>query len=819
MSHRHEPSSLKQTNKKHKGKNGRGKRNIKLTQGGKIQKLKLSDTASLINSVSKSNRLNQLNQTRKNKRLELINKKRIGSSFGPPKVIAFISLNDFIETIEFSESFLKFQSNTYVNNSDNVFYVTCHQFKSRFMFINSKSRDIDSNIQLCQSADIIVLITSEQMGGGGELIDEIGSKFLYTLKSTGTTEVVCLFSLTNSITNKHSNDLKSNLLKVLQRDICSNVKIFDNSSNLQTTLFIRHLSDTTLKQLTWRSNRTYIISDSYICKKIESGDINLSSDKSIISMSGYVRGRPMFVHSLMHIPNLGTCRVVSIESANEPYDDHNNAITVAKVIADINRQDSLLMEAIPNNLNGEQTWPHDDEMIHENNDDDIEDDTNKRLPNDRKVPGGMSEYQADWLVDDEGNWQQDDDEEINHDINIDDNITDDDNFNDVQSITSKSTNKAKSVVELDDEDKEFPDEVDTPRDMPARERFARYRALQSFRSSPWHPKENLPDSYSKIYEFENFLGTQKRVLELGTIAERKQNDLILQSILTKKKSSNSWKTSHSAMDLDDNSYDDNNSILDESISNHVNTNSLTLFGIEDYIKSGIFVKVTLEIIKPIEELQEYSKCNNVITSYSLLKHENKLSILHFSIQRTIFYDNPIKSKDELIFQVGFRRYKGKPIFSEGNLNCDKHKSDRFLRDDKFEIASVFGPITYSPSPVLIYKKLDSGLVELVATGTLNSVNPDRIMLKKIILTGYPQRVRKKAAVVKHMFYNPEDALWFKPAELYTKHGLRGHITDTVGTHGIFKAQFSAPIKQNDTVMLVLYKRVFPKIPDEGIIVQ
>jgi pre-rRNA-processing protein TSR1 len=60
--------------------------------------------------------------------------------------------------------------------------------------------------------------------------------------------------------------------------------------------------------------------------------------------------------------------------------------------------------------------------------------------------------------------------------------------------------------------------------------------------------------------------------------------------------------------------------------------------------------------------------------------------------------------------------------------------------------------------------------------------------------------------------------WFKPAELTTKHGLRGNITDSVGTHGLFKAQFNAPIKQNDTVMLVLYKRVFPKFPDEGIII-
>ncbi len=61
--------------------------------------------------------------------------------------------------------------------------------------------------------------------------------------------------------------------------------------------------------------------------------------------------------------------------------------------------------------------------------------------------------------------------------------------------------------------------------------------------------------------------------------------------------------------------------------------------------------------------------------------------------------------------------------------------------------------------------------------------------------------------------------WFKPAELVTKCGLRGRIREPVGTHGLFKAGFSAPIKQNDTVMLVLYKRVYPKFPDGGLTIE
>ena len=42
--------------------------------------------------------------------------------------------------------------------------------------------------------------------------------------------------------------------------------------------------------------------------------------------------------------------------------------------------------------------------------------------------------------------------------------------------------------------------------------LCRYRGLQSFHSSLWDPKENLPPNYARIFQFDNFRRTQKRVL-------------------------------------------------------------------------------------------------------------------------------------------------------------------------------------------------------------------------------------------------------------------------------------------------------------------
>ena len=138
---------------------------------------------------------------------------------------------------------------------------------------------------------------------------------------------------------------------------------------------------------------------------------------------------------------------------------------------------------------------------------------------------------------------------------------------------------------------------------------------------------------------------------------------------------------------------------------------------------------------------------------------------------------------------------------------------RFLRTDMAAIASMYLPIVFSPCKILLFTRTNQ--LSLLATGHALTPNPLTVILKRIILTGYPLKVHKKRAVIRYMFFNPKDVKYFKPVELTSKFGLRGHIKDSLGTHGLMKCQFNDYIKQNDTVCMPLYKRKYPRWHDRS----
>ncbi|EDO05246.2 hypothetical protein BBOV_I001620 [Babesia bovis T2Bo] len=304
------------------------------------------------------------------------------------------------------------------------------------------------------------------------------------------------------------------------------------------------------------------------------------------------------------------------------------------------------------------------------------------------------------------------------------------------------------------EDLSFPDEVDTPVDIPARERFHKYRALRSIKEGAWDPYESLPNEYMQICEFENFR---------TTMAQSRR--------------------------------------LVESNCNH---NHIT----------GKFVQLVLSNVAPTVYAHILNYTNQgegrpLIVSL-VFPFERKVSVISMNILRSFEGPDMVASKRDVLLYCGFRRFPAKPIYSQ-DIAAERGRFgifNRHIQKGHTATASIYGMALLPNTPIVALDAEDP-LIMLYG-GIVNGADPSRIILKRIVLTGYPFRVHKRMAVVRYMFFQPRDIKYFKPAQLHTKRGLQGIIKEPLGTHGYMKCMFNDSIRQDDIVCLALYKRVYPK---------
>lgn len=502
-------------------------------------------------------------------------------------------------------------------------------------------------------------------------------------------------------------------------------------------------------------------------------------DKRELKLTGYIYGNnaPWNVNHLVHVPHLGTYAVKNVTLAgigNENLPpiiaaerknridkgivamEDANAETDGVVLAQSNPEDRepLDMFAAPDALEGEQNligFDEDGDGFHGDFDDDAEQGQSGDVKNFQPGtarPAGWSDYQSAWLDALDENEDVEDHGELAFALNKKkgDATTvggDDLMMNEDLEVNAEDRRALLAQRKKDQKDDlEFPDEVAVEEEGAARDRYARYRSLKSFRKSHWDPKENLPETYGAIYHFASFKATQKDVM-----ADMKE----LNEVVTKHGFGCNLIGGNAERIDEDHRMDSDDEDEDAMA--------------RACVPSGAYVTIALEGVTP----SAYSRIspNAILTAVAHLPHENKVSVLHAGLCQSSKCEAdeevPIKSKDVLTFRCGWKTWQSRPIFSQNNLNSDKHKFERFMPvGGAFFACSMFGPVTYSPCPVLVFREAtesgegDGKRRELLAHGSMLGADADRIVLKRIILTGYPTRVHKRHATVKYMFYNPED---------------------------------------------------------------
>lgn len=759
----HHRATLKQSNKAFKSKFA-SKGAVKDRAKGKVSKVKVAPTR-VKGVLTKSDRKNaaKMVQLRKRGELEAVNQIFEGKH-GANKIVALVPLTPDSSSLQVAQHLFSAVNQPFPENTVTP-VLNCSSLKHKVQLV-CLERNLFSILDACKVADFVIFILSAEVE-----VDSFGELCIASAQSQGIPNSFNLVTNCAKLPAKRQVEVKRSLSSFISYFFPENNKIVSGEDQQECSSVLRSIVSQAPKKLAWRDHHPYILAEQvdYVVNPE-------TKETGTLLVRGFVRGAPMSANRLVHLQNLGDFQVLKIEKVPAPgvvvHEKTNLSLNFEPLVdvPDPELQDSLVSENVPDSMEGEQTWPTEEEMLEA--DERIQsmglDNEANRTTKTKKVVKGTSAYQAAWIVESD---EEDDGSEASADGMGDSEHSDQSDHEEYENVELESEMMSVAPeTDLQDEDhlqqyeeylksrkeefegfREFPDEVDTPRDIPARVRFQRYRGLLSMRTSPWDPYENLPVDYSRIFQFQNFTRTRRRVIEQ----------------------------------------------LDSAP-----------------IKVGTYVTIHIaNVPRSIEQLYSVSR---PFVVFGLLQHENKATVVNYTVLRTTEYKDPIKSKDPLIIQTGFRRYRIHPIFSQNAKKAKNsngvYKLERFLPHSESSVMTFYGPTTFSTTPALIFKESSANSQELslVALGTFKDTDPTRIIAKRIVLSGHPFKVNKRSAVVRYMFFNPADINWFKPIQLRTKFGRVGHIRDTIGTHGYMKCIFDGPMKQHDTVLLSLYKRIFPK---------
>ena len=696
----------------------------------------------------------------------------------PPKICALISLNedsnlDLIlnnidEVITTNLSEVEKSQYNYVLNKNTKTYIIPNKLykgKERITFIKTK-RDIYSILDACKIADIIMFVSSCKKCQADKwqldpdkysfCIDDFGYEIISIIRAQGLTDHICCIQDLNTIVPKR----RTEIIKLYSRYFTSEVKpskifdFFNNPKKGEDTTMDLH-DENQIKailrlncalapyttNLDLQKHRSYMMIENI--KKTENNEAEIF---------GYIRGNTLNPGKYIHITGFGDYKIKDVEIAEDPlpvkskYEKNDNSKKTDMEVEN-NEKAKNKKNEIKENVNNDIIESNKNmEMINNDNLPEKVEDVGGNKKEEKKEKNMEEDDEIDFKID-----LKDDDDDISY--KSDENLEKEDE-EEIKKISNKHKQKT-SIQYRTKEEMEFQDEVDTPIDIPAKERFKKYRGLESMKTGSWDPLTNLPKEYRTIFSFENIKNTYKL----------------------------SVKRAHN----------------------------------EGLKLNGNYVKIIV-LNFDFDNLKYCSEDIPMVLS-TLLDHERKLCVMHYKFTANYEQDNTIvENMNKNVFEChcGFRRYLIKPIFSNDIFTGgDKLKIQKYLEKDKFYIMTTYAQLTYPNSPVILFthKTVDDKIEQKLSfcgTGLTLEANDRKIILKKIVLTGYPVKIKKKKAIVRYMFFNPNDINYFKPIQLTTKKGLRGNITESVGTHGYMKCIFSDYIKSNDTVCLNLYKRVFPK---------
>jgi pre-rRNA-processing protein TSR1 len=725
--------------------------------------------------MSKLARKNQAKQLRANHKDRQEQESRIFHGVdGAPKHVAVVPLSTSIDVNAAIKS-LNDGVDVEGEVSDNgTIRVKVDRFRRNLLYLPAKF-DLMAVLDICKLADWVIFVLEPE-----QEYDDQTYNLLLAVESQGITSFTAVVQgFDNAVPapkrSRHLTELKMGLGRYLPSlDRISSLDSKSDCANL-----VRTLCTASTKGIRWRDDRSWMLVEKTTWSEQSANPV----------LHGIVRGRALNPDRLVHVPGWGDCKIKTVrqipnqsrkrrademvveESGLEwgPTDDQDDLQELAPEVADMT---DVASTAATTDQKGVLLDDH-----HYFSDDD-----SHIPPVPKRLPAGTSSYQAAWYLDDVSDSESEIEEDVDGDLNMD--------ANDTLRPEDGSFNLQRHDAATEVGPSEYPESemhVDADNEDEAQQ-------LADFRSS--RKKEAEEDM-----EFPDEIELHPETLARERLAKYRG----LKSLRTSE-----WNTAEDAP-FEPSDYRRLLKVADYKKSN----NTARKEALTAPIPAGTKVKIELlDVPEPLRQVVPSSL-------FSLLRHEHKHSVINLNLTLRAEAEGPVKSKEELVVQIGHRKLIIQPVFSaSGQTPNDVHKFDRFLHPGRTAIATFTGPLTWGSVPVLVFKRQGSsgedGMTDeasklrLIGTATTTPPSHSRVIAKRLILTGHPYKIHKKLVTVRYMFFNREDVAWFAALPLWTKRGRQGFVKEALGTHGYFKATFDGKINPMDAIGVSLYKRVWPR---------
>lgn len=791
MVEHHHRSDTKSSHKPFKSRHA-SKNSIRELAKGKIEGTERKNNANRKTPhqqvMSKFDRKNQAKQIRQIKHQQ---NQKSASVFaghnGAPRIVAVVSLCEDVDAVAAIQKLTHAVDAESICPLEGQMKVRVDRFKQSLLFIPVKM-DLLAALDACRCADFVIFLLSP-----AQEPDEEGEILLRTIEGQGVSNVLTMVQNLDSLESvKARSQVVASLKSYITHFFPTQEKVFSLDSESECANTVRSLCTTTPKGVKWREDRSWMVSETVQWPS----NNEPAATHAVVVLTGVVRGRGLKANRLVQVGDWGHYQIEKITDASLPVSKKRKADQMA---IDDTTEGQILEAPDAEQEDLDELAPYEAVMVDVDatsvsgavsekrgvllDDHHYFSDDETHLPEPpKRLPKGTSSYQSAWFLGDMSDSGSDFDDAVEEDVQDVDMETPalpQDGLEGLDKTTQRAPTEGapseypQSEMFLDptpdeeaaqlaeyrasrkneaEEDLEFPDEIELHPNVLARERLARYRGLKSLKTSHWETSED------RAHEPEDW----NRLLQVPDYKRARKQ-----------------------------------------------ANSEALVG---GIEPGKRVHVYLRNVPLV--LQQTHNPTKPLALYSLLRHEQKRTVVNFSMTLSSDHPNPLRSKQELILHCGPRCFVINPLFSQlGNTPNNVHKFQRYLHPGQTAVASFIAPLTWGSVPALFFQRStteNGSPLNLIATGTSLPPSTSRVIAKRVILTGHPYKIHKKLVTVRYMFFNKEDVNWFKALQLWTKRGRSGFVKESLGTHGYFKATFDGKINPQDAVGVSLYKRVWPR---------